>query len=83
MRNLEREIGNVCRKIARQVVNAESGKDKKKLAKAVINGEKVPELLGPWKFRDLSGRQEERNRRRHRAWPGPKSAARSSPSNAP
>ena len=53
VRNLEREIGNVCRKIARQVVNNQGGKDKKKLAKAVINGEKVPELLGPWKFRDL------------------------------
>ena len=53
VRNLEREIGNVCRKVARQVVNNASGKDKKKLAKAVIDGEKVPELLGPWKFRDL------------------------------
>ncbi len=53
VRNLEREIGNVCRKIARQVVNNDSGKDKKDLAKAVINGGKVPELLGPWKFRDL------------------------------
>jgi ATP-dependent Lon protease len=53
VRNLEREIGNVCRKIARQVVNAESGKDKTAPAKAVINGTKVPELLGPWKFRDL------------------------------
>ena len=29
VRNLEREIGNVCRKIARQVVNNQSGKDKK------------------------------------------------------
>ena len=53
VRNLEREIGNVCRKIARQVVNAESGKEKKKNGKAVINSTKVPELLGPWKFRDL------------------------------
>jgi ATP-dependent Lon protease len=57
VRNLEREIGNVCRKIARQVVNNSSSTDKskakKKLATAVINGEKVPELLGPWKFRDL------------------------------
>jgi len=53
VRNLEREIGNVCRKVARQVVNAESGKDKKAPSKAVINGDKVPELLGPWKFRDL------------------------------
>jgi ATP-dependent Lon protease len=57
VRNLEREIGNVCRKIARQVVNAQSGKetgkDKKPLAKAVINDAKVQDLLGPWKFRDL------------------------------
>jgi ATP-dependent Lon protease len=53
VRNLEREIGNVCRKIARQVVNSETGKDKKKLPKALIDGAKLPELLGPWKFRDL------------------------------
>jgi ATP-dependent Lon protease len=53
VRNLEREIGNVCRKIARQVVNNDNGKDNKKFAKAVIDGRKVPELLGPWKFRDL------------------------------
>jgi ATP-dependent Lon protease len=53
VRNLEREIGNICRKIARQVVNAQSGKDKKAVAKAEINGEKLPDLLGPWKFRDL------------------------------
>ena len=29
VRNLEREIGNVCRKVARQVVNNQGGKDKK------------------------------------------------------
>lgn len=53
VRNLEREVGNVCRKVARLVVNAESGKKKDKLQKVVIDGQKVPELLGPWKFRDL------------------------------
>src|ERR1051326_46522 len=53
VRNLEREIGNVCRKIARQVVNNQSGKEKKPFAKTIINGEKLPELLGPWRFRDL------------------------------
>jgi ATP-dependent Lon protease len=53
VRNLEREIGNVCRKIARQVVNAQSGKDRKPPVKTVIDGDKLPELLGPWKFRDL------------------------------
>jgi ATP-dependent Lon protease len=34
-------------------VNSASGKDKKTPAKAVINGVKLTELLGPWKFRDL------------------------------
>src|SRR4051794_22978031 len=53
VRNLEREIGNVCRKIARQVVNNQGGKEKKQLAKALIDGEKLPALLGPWRFRDL------------------------------
>jgi len=53
VRNLEREIGNVCRKVARQVVNKESGKEKGKLPKQVISGDSLPELLGPWRFRDL------------------------------
>jgi ATP-dependent Lon protease len=53
VRNLEREIGNVCRKVARQVVNRQGGKEKKESAKAVIDGAKVSSFLGPWKFRDL------------------------------
>jgi ATP-dependent Lon protease len=53
VRNLEREIGNVCRKVARLVVNHQGGKEKGALAKQVIGGEKLPDLLGPWKFRDL------------------------------
>jgi ATP-dependent Lon protease len=54
VRNLEREVGNVCRKIARQVVNRQGEKEKdKKFSKAVINSEKLPDLLGPWRFRDL------------------------------
>jgi ATP-dependent Lon protease len=55
VRNLEREVGNVCRKIARQVVNAQNDKQnpKKEHAKVVINGAKLTQLLGPWKFRDL------------------------------
>src|SRR5437660_2403231 len=50
VRNLEREVGNVCRKVARQVVNAQS--DKKEQAKVVIDAAKVNELLGPQKFRE-------------------------------
>ena len=55
VRNLEREIGNVCRKMARKVVNAQSAKekDKKRAEKSVINGSILPDLLGPQRFRDL------------------------------
>jgi ATP-dependent Lon protease len=57
VRNLEREIGNVCRKIARSVVNAQSvkkepGKKNAVPEKAVINTAKVNDLLGPQKFRE-------------------------------
>ncbi|HLX42803.1 MAG TPA: endopeptidase La [Bryobacteraceae bacterium] len=52
VRNLEREVGNVCRKIARTIVNAQSGKKKDQPEKAIINTAKVNELLGPQKFRE-------------------------------
>jgi ATP-dependent Lon protease len=56
VRNLEREIGNVCRKVARTVVNAQGGakrSDSNKIAQAVLSGETVSDYLGPQKFRDL------------------------------
>ncbi|MFZ5927046.1 MAG: endopeptidase La [Acidobacteriota bacterium] len=64
VRNLEREIGNVCRKVARQIVMAESAaelesekKGRKKSgvvhAKVIVDGAKVQQLLGPLRFRDL------------------------------
>jgi ATP-dependent Lon protease len=53
VRNLEREIGNVCRKVARQVVNNQGVRDRKKLPQSVITAEVLPDMLGPWKFRDL------------------------------
>ncbi len=63
VRNLEREIGNVCRKVARTVVNARSAAEKaaekgdkkapKKLEKAVITVAKVNDMLGPQKFREM------------------------------
>jgi ATP-dependent Lon protease len=53
VRNLEREIGNVCRKMARKVVNAQSAKEKKTLTKQVITAEVLSDLLGPHRFRDL------------------------------
>ena len=51
VRNLEREIGNVCRKVARKVVEAEKGKP---AAKVVLDEKTVTDFLGPWKFRDLA-----------------------------
>jgi len=55
VRNLEREIGNICRKVARSVVNSNTaGKDKKaELPQTVVNEEIVSKYLGPTKFRDL------------------------------
>ncbi len=53
VRNLEREIGNLCRKVARSLVNQDSGGKKGEFQKVAMNGAKVPELLGPIKFRDL------------------------------
>jgi len=59
VRNLEREVGNVCRKIARKVVVAQSSSKKEaKSGKVVVNAEKVPELLGPWRFRDLQAEKQ-------------------------
>jgi len=64
VRNLEREIANVCRKVARQIVMAESAAEEKgkrkggrkasvEHAKVIVDGQKVQELLGPPRFRDL------------------------------
>src|SRR5437588_901004 len=54
VRNLERENGNVCRKIARKVVNNQAVKrsETKKLPQVVLNEETVGEFMGPQKFRD-------------------------------
>ncbi len=46
VRNLEREIGNICRKVARKVVK-EGGK-----YTVELTGANVPEYLGVMKFRD-------------------------------
>ncbi|MBC8165913.1 MAG: AAA family ATPase, partial [Bryobacteraceae bacterium] len=54
VRNLEREIGNVCRKITRKVVNASSSETPHVLPLVTITQQVVSELLGPQKFRDLT-----------------------------
>jgi len=57
VRNLEREIGNVSRKVARKVVNEQGNPESKngesKREKAILKPETVADYLGPQKFRDL------------------------------
>ena len=69
VRNLEREIGNVCRKVSRLIVNAQSVAEAKlaeedggtkgdsaaseQLPQVVVDAAKVNEFLGPDRFRDL------------------------------
>ena len=54
VRNFEREIGNLCRKVTRKVVtNQGAGSAKKDHEKVTITPESLPDLLGPMKFRDL------------------------------
>jgi ATP-dependent Lon protease len=47
VRNLEREIGSCCRKLARKFVSEQTGE----IVKATIGAETVREMLGPIKFR--------------------------------
>jgi ATP-dependent Lon protease len=50
VRNLDRELANLCRKVARSIVEGHEGKTE-------VNEEKVSELLGPVRFfRELSER---------------------------
>jgi len=60
VRNLEREIANICRKVARRVVNARSEKPPRKLEKVVITADVLPEFLGPQRYREYqAGRKNE------------------------
>ncbi len=55
VRNLEREIANICRKVARKVVQEAGGKE----LKVALRDEDLQEYLGVVKFRDT--RSEEKN----------------------
>jgi ATP-dependent Lon protease len=46
VRNLEREIGSCCRKLARKFVSEQAGE-----TKDILDAERVAEMLGPIKFR--------------------------------
>jgi ATP-dependent Lon protease len=49
VRNLEREIGNICRKVARKVVSSKG----KKAKKTTVTAESLAELAGVPRYRDL------------------------------
>ncbi|HYE73928.1 MAG TPA: S16 family serine protease, partial [Blastocatellia bacterium] len=53
VRNLEREIGSVCRKVARQLVL--KGEEEKQNFRSVVDSPVVNGLLGPIKFRPQMG----------------------------
>ncbi len=52
VRNLERKIASVCRKVARQLVTAKQ--DKKRCAPFVIKSKNIPAMLGPIEFQDTA-----------------------------
>ncbi len=53
VRNLEREIGNVCRKVTRAAVDRISEDPKAKPEKKTVGAANLSDYLGPQKFRDL------------------------------
>ena len=53
VRNLEREIGNVCRKVAHKVVLGKTAKKKKKQAKIKITADNIADFLKVPRYRDL------------------------------
>ena len=56
VRNLEREIGSICRKVARQIVETRENQSTDKKEKIRIAAKLVPKYLGVPKFRPESAR---------------------------
>ncbi len=50
VRNLEREIGSICRKVARQLVQNGNGEGEERF-RSIVDAAMVKKLLGPTKFR--------------------------------
>ena len=63
VRNLEREIGNVCRKVARQVVNAQSGKGQETAGQGRHRRRQAARIAWSLEVPRLAGGEEERSRR--------------------
>jgi ATP-dependent Lon protease len=54
VRNLEREIGSICRKVARQLVQERDG-DEQRQFRYIVDAAAVKKMLGPTKFRPQRG----------------------------
>ena len=50
VRNLEREVATICRRVAKELVQSRS---RKKAAQVTVTPEKVRQFLGPVKFKDM------------------------------
>ncbi|HEX9739147.1 MAG TPA: endopeptidase La, partial [Ignavibacteriaceae bacterium] len=60
VRNLERELASVCRKLARDIVVKESSNGKKKLPKVVVDENKIEDYLKVPRYRHLRHDTEKR-----------------------
>lgn len=60
VRNLERELASVCRKLARDIVLKESANGKNKQSKVIVNENKLEEYLKVPRYRHLTHNKEKR-----------------------
>ena len=60
VRNLEREIASVCRKVAKEIVLGKNGSAKKSKKTVVVKPEKIEDYLGVPRFRKKAAERERR-----------------------
>ena len=60
VRNLEREIASICRKVAKEIVLAKNGSTKKSKKGVVVKPEKIEDYLGVPRFRTKAAEREKR-----------------------
>ncbi len=60
VRNLERELASVCRKLARDIVIKESSNGRKKISKFMVDEDKVEDYLKVPRYRHLTHNKEKR-----------------------
>ena len=60
VRNLEREIASICRKVAKEIVLAKNGSAKKLKKSVIVKPEKIEDYLGVPKFRKKAAERERR-----------------------